>query len=305
MLSYLLFGQKHDYKIMLTLVQICAGVSQTIISNKTSDNTASCSEIYGLIAIFFANLATASRTLFYKLYFVESTSTSNTKSQPSPYSFYVNISFVSFLLVLPFYLVKVAFQYIEFNESPLNYNADKMFLIGKYLLIGSVLNFAYNLISFKVLENVSSITHSIINIMKRMYVVFCSMALLSTKLTSVQLIGILIADSGCILYSFIKSTRSYAPFNSNTSNKRAKFTKKLILFMLISVLLTCFVHETVKTSAQNRACRANIKNENRIVCLNKIKQEIIDKFRLIIPNKSDVHLIGVPEYRNYGDTLIW
>ena len=65
------------------------------------------------------------------------------------------------------------------------------------------------------------------------------------------------------------------------------------------------MHEATKSTAQYHNRTANANNENRIVCLNKIKQEIIESFRPIIPKDNDVHLIGVPEHRNYGDTLIW
>ena len=181
-------------------------------------------------------------------------------------------------------------------------------------------NMAYNLISFKVLEKVSAITHSIITIMKRIYVVFGSMVVLSTPLTNVQLVGILIADSGCLLYSYIKMTVIAAPFKSNLSNKLTNFIKRLIIFTLVSVILTSFVYEAFKTTAQVHIYKNhvdplwtipgiikenNVNNDKRIMCLNKIKQEIIETFQSIIPKENDVHLIDVPVHGNYGDTLIW
>ena len=202
-MSTILLGQTYDYKTILTLVQICFGVGLTILgvggnsakskSYHGHQETDNIKFYYGLIAIFFANLATASRSVLYKIHF----------DTLSTHSFYLNINFVSFCLFMPFYLLKQVFFTASTAYSFDLFDPSSPAL--KYLLLASTLNFAYNLLSFKILEQVSTLTHSIINIMKRMYVVFGSMVVLATKLTHVQYVGVLVADCGCLVYAYLKT----------------------------------------------------------------------------------------------------
>ena len=213
-MSATLLGQTYDYKTILTLIQICLGVCLTILggssgggkSNRTSyyngqqQETDNIKFYYGLVAIFFANLATASRSVLYKIHF------DTQHFEPlNTHSFYMNINFVSFCLCMPFYLLKQTFFTVTTSTYTFNLFDPSSSPALKYLYLASTLNFAYNLLSFKILEQVSTLTHSIINIMKRMYVVFGSMIVLATKLTHAQYVGVFVADFGCLIYAYLRT----------------------------------------------------------------------------------------------------
>ena len=292
-------------------MQICLGVSLTVIGGETKrEEEQQINFMYALAAVFYGNLATAYRSVLFKMHFENSLD-----KHFSLYSFYTNISFVSFFLFLPFYLIKQIFS----DSSILSSSLLSMPAL-KYLLIATSLNFAYNFLSFKILEQVSALTHSIINIMKRMYVVFGSMYILNTKLTHLQYVGVFISDIGCVLYAYIKSRNKSEVKTSERVKECSSRQKGIVKFCFILVLIFvcgfCFIHETFPEKASQTSAlsiEADLitnKEENRLICLNKIKAQISETMQEILPNprnnqKINVLLFGVPEHPNYGDTLIW
>ena len=312
LLSNRILGHSYNIKIIITLIQVSFGVSLTIIGYHF-DN--SFDSMLGFIYIFFSNLSTASRSVFFKLLF--QLSDNNQTNQIPLLSFYININFLSFIIIIPFYLVKFFF------DVKINSQTDSYYI--RYLLIASFLNFLYNLFSFKILENISSITHSIINIMKRMFVVFGSILYFSTKLTTTQYIGMFLADSGCLIYSYFKST------NPQTVTVVSNYTKKKLkqsIFIIISCVLVFStfadfknfgqannknlfiseIHENYNVSYNNNSenyTKLSYYNRNRIKCLKKIRKHIIESFKDIIPKQKHAVLLDVPNHINYGDTLIW
>jgi hypothetical protein len=308
LLSSTLLGHINDFKTNLTLVQICLGVGLTVIGGETKKKEEEqINFMYALVAVFYGNLATAYRSVLFKMHFEKSLD-----KHFSLYSFYTNISFVSFFLFLPFYLIKKIFS----NSS---YSLLSMPSL-KYLLIATSLNFAYNFLSFKILEQVSALTHSIINIMKRMYVVFGSMYILNTKLTHLQYVGVFISDIGCVLYAYFKSRNKSEVKTSERakecSSRQKRIMKFCFILVLIFVCIFCFLYETFSEKASKTSVLSieadliTIKQENRLICLNKIKAQITETMQEILPKprnnqKINVFLFGVPEHINYGDTLIW
>ena len=311
-LSSILVGHSYDLKTILTLVQICFGVFLAIIGGRKGNQNNDYETInflYGLCAILFGNLATALRSVLFKIH---SDYSNDTKF--SLYSFYIDINFVSFCLFFPFYLTKKTF----FASSPFFPLFSSSLISIKYLLIASSLNFAYNLLSFQILKQISTLTHSIMNIMKRMYVVFGSMFVLNTKLSRLQYVGIFVADTGCLMYAYLMTKKNTAinvkgrgdeknfeeEVNKNLSFK--KQTRNILTFLLVFVCLFYLSHEISYTKNFSNI----YKEENRQICLNKIKAQIVETMRDVLPEtkqdqKTNVFLFGVPEHLNYGDTLIW
>ena len=199
-----------------------------------------------------------------------------------------------------------------FDKTSFSYNVGlaKLLTIGKCLFIGSVFNFAFNLVSSKVLEKVSAVTHSLINVMKRMYVLFGSVFLLSTRLTFLQFGGIVVADIGCLLYSYLRSMANSSvasvspavvpstttPCKPVPSNKIARFAKKLIFSLLVSTLMTYYFCETTKTSHATY----------RMNCIDHVKRDVIEAVKMSMAKKSHVVFIHtVSQHHTYGDTLNW
>ena len=102
MLAYAILGQRYDYRIMLTMIQVSLGVYFTIMGSSNMQyipyKIEATEVAYGFMAIFCGSFATASRTLFYKIHFTEYAASNPDQSKiKNTISFYSNISFVSFL----------------------------------------------------------------------------------------------------------------------------------------------------------------------------------------------------------------
>ncbi len=134
---------------MIAVVQICIGVSLTIVGSMETS-------AYGLVAIFFSIISTAFRSVMYKMTIDEHESLTS-------YSVYLNTSYVSFLLFLPCFILKVLYMRYsdeDFSYLSVQFDAD----VGKVLLAASVFNFLYNLLSIIVLANFATLTHPVINV---------------------------------------------------------------------------------------------------------------------------------------------
>ena len=318
----MLQGETQSGRVAACLVPICLGVSLTIIGNVSFS-------FYGLSAVFFGNLATASRSIFIKTRISptlttsssaqetlapNSSDTSNVDTLKSPLHFYLSISFVSFVLFVPIYLVKMLFlaQNLTNEEIAWPYSFSRSMSSSAlgFLFVGTVSTFLYNYFSLNVLKNLSPITHSVINIMKRMLVVVVSLfAFTSTTITSTQMVGVCMADLGVLAYSYFKLRTSKS--NSITvevSVSRKRAIKQLLVATIAMVISVSLVHGSPPFNTlaiQSNSKRIDYAETMRLECLRSIKEEIVDSFRTIVKPGSDVFLFDLPSHQNYGDTLIW
>lgn len=301
-MSYYILHVKNDKNVILTLIPICLGVCFIVFGEISFS-------YIGLFAVFSANLASASRSIFYKL---ELSTNSN-----STYEIFLNVGFLSFLIYFPLYLVKLIFTRFILcsNLNLIEFNLFKHlsdFSILQPLLYASALNFVYNLFSFQVLSNVSPLTHSILNITKRILIVCFSLVYFSTPITLLQVLGTIIADSGVISYSYFNfKSKLKKPSCSAQSKATVQFLKKLLVGLTILVILTSFFVRFSDTKPNENLKRFQIrredaiKNQMRYECLYKIKNEILSAFRDVLSSGTRVHLLNLPFHNNYGDTLIW
>jgi hypothetical protein len=194
--------------------------------------------LVGFTYAFAANISSAARSIFYK-------STLNSKSsESSSLTKFLNIGFVSFCLYLPFYTIKVLFIDEDFFsalnkslfDSKLFEHQNWMF----YLFFASFFNFSYNLFSLQVLSNVSPISHSVTNIMKRVFIIFCSLITFNTPITCLQWFGMFFADIGVFLYSILK-IRSKMMVKVNISQGRKDLCKQFIVFVVVFILIESYM----------------------------------------------------------------
>ena len=88
----------------------------------------------------------------------------------------------------------------DFSYLSIQFDID----VGKVLLAASVLNFLYNLMSIIILGKLATLTHSVINVTKRMFVVYSTMLFFSNVISPIQVVGLVLADSGLIFYTYLK-----------------------------------------------------------------------------------------------------
>ena len=293
LLSYYILEQKYNFKVIITILPISIGVSLTAFGEINFSN-------FGILCIFMANLASASRNIYYKKYFIEQLIKLNKNEEIKSFYLYLDVCLYSFILILPIYFL----DYYNNNLIILNFN-NFNYKILIYLLIATLSNFLYNLFSFKVLTNktMSAITHSIINIVKRLVIVFSSIFYFLNVITKIQYIGMLIADLGVLSYSYFKY-KSIVIKDVKINMIKKKIIQNITIFLLITTIISsCVINK------DNDIINANLNNQYNI-CINKIQNKIINSFKRDIFNDEtllykELHLFQIPEHCNYGDSFIW
>lgn len=231
--SYIILEESQELRVKLTIIPICLGV-MLIAYNEPGLS------LIGFTYAFAANISSAARSIFYK-------STLNSKSpESSSLTKFLNIGFVSFCLYLPFYVIKVLFIDDDFLSALNNKSLFDSKLFEKqsnwlfYLVFASLFNFSYNLFSLQVLSNVSPISHSVANIMKRVFIIFCSLITFNTPITCLQWFGMFFADIGVFLYSILK-IRSKMMVKVNISQVRKDQCKQFIVFLVAFILVESYM----------------------------------------------------------------
>jgi len=237
------------------------------------------------------------------------------------YSLYLNTSYVSFLLFLPCFIIKLLYmRYSDENFSHLSVRFDAE--VGEILLAASVFNFLYNLLSIIVLAKLATLTHSLINVTKRIFVVYSTLLFFSTAITSAQIVGLALADSGLVLYTYLKLKMNTKDTMTKAVKHLTKIRVKNCMCIVIVVVLcaSCLAELSRKGPQATEGFKVpknpprvgkeyfnklELDNSMRILCLNNIKDQIKSVFEPLIPKDKDIYVTYIPEHPNIGDTLIW
>lgn len=286
LLSYLILGNIFPIKVYTTILPICFGVTMTATGEIAFSTTS-------LIAILIANLSNACRNVFFK----------SLKFESEEETIYPSICIVSFFMFLPVYMIKML---LSCHVSIFHLNSEMLY----YLLQSASGSFLYNLFSFKVLTSLSPISHSILNIFKRVFTVMTSLIYFSKPLSHIQMTGMLIADLGVFFYSIIKMKSKETTITVST--KQIKLIK-IVTACLVALTITGFVLNHPKSEIkclQISPCHKSdavifYNNMKRVECIDKIRAQIRKTYSNIVPSNATVHLFDIPLHTNYGDSLIW
>ena len=166
--------------------------------------------VWGLVAAVISNFAFPTRNIFLKKL---------SDIWDGPLQKFAIMSIYSHAFLLPVWLLKlVSISGLSINEF---YST----------LTSSIFHSTYNLASIAVLENVSPVTHAILNISKRLFVITASIIYFHTPITVVMLISIITLLVGCYLYQ------------SNTFSSR----KWLAIKCTIVTAFLCYMFVSYKT----------------------------------------------------------
>lgn len=224
MLSYVILEESQTLRVLVTLFPICIGVSLIVYG-------ASILNVVGFAWAFAANIFSASRVVFYKAKLKDPVA--------STLSFYFNVGFVSLCVYAPFYALQKLFTIIATDHTKASLGQSFQPNALKYLVCGSLFNFLYNLFSLRVLCNVAPISHSVMNITKRVVIVFGSTIVFNTQITFVQWFGMVCADIGVFWYSIMKIRNQ--PIKVSISKDKKSFFKKIVNTLVIIILVgSCF-----------------------------------------------------------------
>eukprot|EP00186_Timspurckia_oligopyrenoides_P001120 CAMPEP_0182445040 /NCGR_PEP_ID=MMETSP1172-20130603/3300_1 /TAXON_ID=708627 /ORGANISM="Timspurckia oligopyrenoides, Strain CCMP3278" /LENGTH=383 /DNA_ID=CAMNT_0024640737 /DNA_START=67 /DNA_END=1218 /DNA_ORIENTATION=+ len=185
----LVLGETYTLPVYLTLIPICVGVALSSASELTFT-------MAGFLTAMASNLAFALRNVFSKI------TMGDYKKDPTmtPANSYGLITIISFLMELPFCLL--ADKGIPSLISP---KGIPEATVLKFVMASSLLYHLYNEVSYSALDNVSPITFSVGNTIKRVIIILTSIIVFRTKVLPLNAIGSAIAIIGTFLYSVAKA----------------------------------------------------------------------------------------------------
>jgi len=190
-LSYLVLGTVFKWQVYSSLIPISVGVSLASLKELSFTWKA----LYGALA---SNVAFASRAVLSK-----ATMDKPAGENMNPANLYGVLTIMAFIYSLPFALYYEGPQFMAaWKASTAVVGAPwllkQMFLDGLYY-------YTYNEVAFVTLNQVSPITHSIANTIKRVCIILATVLVFGNKLTPLGAAGSTLAVAGTFFYSIAKS----------------------------------------------------------------------------------------------------
>ena len=223
------------------------------------------------------------------------------------------------MLFMPFYLIKMSILTGDEPSNPISnlLKYENSLDTLKYFGIGSVYMFLYRFYSVSFLLSYKSELYSFFNMLRIFFILSLSIMIYSYELSKLQSIGIIIINFGILFNSFLNLR--YEPMTAIVPNFRREFFKKFILGVLSIIILASFFFETVhiKSNQYNNSVNSN-NNQNRfylikskskhnvkVNCVNKIREDLINAFRNLIPNNNLAVLLDIPNQDFTDDSILW
>lgn len=124
-----------------------------------------------------------------------------------------NINLFSMITIMSFFIMTpIAFAVEGMKLAPSNLAAmglDPAAILYKAVCAGLLFH-AYQQVSFMILERVNPVTHSVGNCVKRVVVIASSIIFFQTPVSTLNIVGTMIALSGVFLYARVKSSEPEA-----------------------------------------------------------------------------------------------
>ncbi|EME27661.1 sugar-phosphate:phosphate translocator, DMT family [Galdieria sulphuraria] len=187
--SALVLGEFFHPLTYLTLVPIVSGVALSAATELTFTWT-------GFITAMISNVAFVTRNITSKFTMVDFKNEKTLIAQNT----YALITIISFFMELPFALLMEGFPPLVSAIA----GVSKAKLFGS-IMFCSLFYHLYNEVSYLCLDNVSPVSFSIGNTIKRVIIIFGSILVFRTPVTRLNFIGSTIAIIGTMLYSLAKA----------------------------------------------------------------------------------------------------
>ena len=215
-----------DLSTLLSVIIIVVGAGTFIMEDATYN-------IWGIVAAMTSNTAFPVRNIFLK---------NLSTIWDSPLQKFAVMSIYSVIFLLPILLIKlfITQQFLTANLSE--------------SLISSVFHSTYNLASITVLESFSPLTHAILNISKRLFVILANIIYFHTPFSLVMLISLIVLLLGCYLYQL-----------KNSSTAKYNLLRSILLSSFITTYL--LIQTDVFTSNRMQSVPFRVEQcgkENRI-----------------------------------------
>ena len=179
--TLLLYKNHSTFEVytLLSVVIIVLGAGTFIMKDTTCN-------IHGIAAVMASNAFFPVRNICLKKL---------SKVCDSPLQKFAVMSFFSVIFLQPVLFIK-----IFITQQVLNFS------YFSEIVLSSVFNFAYNLASVTVLDSFNPITHGILNVFERLFVIIANIVYFNTSLSWSMLISLIVVSVGCCLYQLRNSS---------------------------------------------------------------------------------------------------
>ena len=235
---------------LLSIIFMIVGATGFVVWDSTFN-------VWGLVAAICSNIAFPLRNIYLKKL---------SDSWENPLQKYAVISIYGVLILLPILSVKFAISQalsiVRLKESA----------------ISSAFHFIYNLASITVLQSFSPLTHAILNLAKRVFVIVANIMFFHTPLSWKMLVGLLALFAGLFLYQI------------TVSSKREWISRKSFLISIGIIFL--LVAGGFSMQGKLRKCVPSLTLERRIttawVFERPIPHDVITNIEALVDQNPDV-----------------
>lgn len=191
-----------------------------------TDDDLSETELTSCVWILAANLASASRNTFAK-------SSDHLSNEKSEMFVLANISLFAFVLYLPIYAFLRIYRNNTFDPNGFAIKYETI----NFLALASLLSFVDQMLTFRMLTQIKTISHSCINTINRSFTAICSILFVDSsslgRVSLRQCFGFVLTNLGVLFYLVEKSNF----LMSYNRTKREKSLGRKILVGLISSMI--------------------------------------------------------------------
>ena len=184
----------------LTLLPICSGVAISCFHDDSF-------HFYGFTYALLSNFCFSTRAVIAKRLNLHH------KGSMDEISLFYHISVIGLFILIPSMLWlegKYALHRLVYNLD-----ADDIDLIFILIVNGCVYT-SYNILSFLVLSRTNLITHAVLNVFRRVFIILFTVYYFDVKMSSFNFLGIFIAVGGVLSFAYSKSRDN----NNNSSNSK-------------------------------------------------------------------------------------
>jgi solute carrier family 35 protein E1 len=202
-LSALFLRSFLPWTVYLTLIPVMVGVSMASVSELTFTWKA-------FNYAMMSNIASASRGIVSK-----KSMTKNPGHGMNATNLYAVLTILSTILLLPIAVMMEGASFLPTMKQLFRAGTGKNFLL--YNTLAAFFYYTYNEVSFRVLDNVSPVSHALGNTLKRVFIIVSSMLVFGNRMTIQGALGSVMAIGGVLLYSLAKSAaKKKAPMKNRS-----------------------------------------------------------------------------------------
>ena len=203
-LGYIYYAEVLTWQTYVCLVPVCIGVATSCYSDDNFD-------MLGFIFAASSNIGFSCRAVFAKLL---------SRQHPDALdevSLFTHVSFIGLMILLPCCLIFEGGEIYRVLDEGVHY-IDILVL----LLINGIAYATYNLMSFMVMMRVNIVTHAVLNVFRRVFIIIITSIYFGNELSWINLGGIFIAVIGVLCFSIFRKEKRNVPsvnFMDNEQNK--------------------------------------------------------------------------------------